>query len=250
MCLISGSVHQINQLTFNNWIFLCLSGIATGCSWLCYYKAIKLGNINKVAPIDKSSFILTSILFLIFFYDDTTKGQIGILIVIIISMFLMFCGTYLMINKTGDNTTKSRRWLMYAILSTIFASVVSFFVKIGLSGIPSDLGTLLRTIIVFIFSTLIVLSRKEYKGITTIQRSSWLFLSCSGIATGIAWLCEYYALNIEGVSPVAVNCIGKLSILLTMFFSYYILKEKFTLKSLIGLIILTIGIILIVIFSL
>lgn len=251
MCLISGSINKISQLTFNNWIFLCLSGIATGCSWLCYYKALKLGNINKVAPIDKSSFILTSILFLIFFYNDTTNGgQIKVLFAIIIAMILMFCGTFLMINKTEDSSTKSRRWFVYAILSAIFASVVSLFVKIGLSGIPSDLGTLIRTIIVFIFSVLIVLARKEYKGVKMINKSSWIFLTCSGIAAGIAWLCEYYSLNINGVSPVAVNCIGKLSILLTMLFSYYILKERFTLKSLIGLTILTIGIIIIVMFSL
>lgn len=251
MCIITGSIKTINKLTFNNWLFLILSGIATGCSWLCYYKAIKLGNINKVAPIDKSSFVLTSILFLIFFFDDTTKGgSIKIIIALIISMILMLIGTIMMIDKKEDTETTSRKWLMYAILSAIFASIVSLFVKIGLKGISSDLGTLLRTVIVFIFAGTITIVKKEHKTIKDTTKTNILFLTLSGIATGSAWLCEYYALNTEGVNPVAVNSISKLAILLTMLFSFLVLKEKFTKKSLIGLGLLTLGIILIIIFSL
>ena len=251
MCLITGSINKINLLTTENWIFLVLSGIATGCSWLCYYKAIKLGDINKVTPIDKSSFVLTSILFLIFFFSDTTKGGDPLTIcMLLLSIVLMLVGTFLMIQKQNGQSIKSNAWLIYALLSAVFASLVSLFVKMGLKGIPSDLGTLLRTIIVFIFASLIVLSRREYKEINKVNKKSWLFLTLSGIATGGAWLFEYYALNMEGVNPIAVNSIGKLSILLTMLFSLLVLKEKFTKKSIIGLGILTIGIVLIIVFSL
>lgn len=251
MCLITGSITQINTLSSTNWIFLILSGLATGCSWLCYYRALKLGDINKVTPIDKSSFTLTSLLFLIFFFNDTTKGgDVLTICMLILSIVLMLVGTMLMIDKKESLGTKSKSWLIYAILSAVFASFVSLFVKIGLKGIPSDLGTLLRTIIVFIFASIIVFSRKEYKGVSSVNKKSWIFLTLSGIATGGAWLFEYYALNLNGVNPIAVNSIGKLSILLTMLFSFIVLKEKFTKKSLLGLSILTLGIVLIIIFSL
>ncbi len=251
MCLVTGSLSQINLLTPQNWIFLVLSGVATGCSWLCYYKALKLGDINKIAPIDKSSFVLTSILFLIFFFDDTTNGgDVLTICMLTLSIVLMLTGTILMIDKKDGNQTKSQSWLVYAILSAVFASVVALFVKLGLNGIPSNLGTLLRTIVVFVFATAITLGKGEHKQIAEIQGKSWIFLTLSGVATGCAWLCEYYALNTDGVNPIAVNAIGKLSILLTMLFSFVILKEKFTKKSVLGLTLLSLGIVLIVIFSL
>ena len=251
MCLITGNIRLFNTLNYTNWIFLVLSGLATGLSWLCYYKAIKLGNVNKVAPIDKSSFVLTSILFLIFFFDDTTKGgSILIICMLVLSMVLMLVGTILMIDKKNNNGTLSKAWLVYAILSAVFASLVALFIKLGLKGSPSDLGTLIRTIIVFIFASAIAIAKKEYKGTKEITKKSWLFLTLSGLATGVAWLTEYYTLNTDGVNPIAVNSITKLAILITMLFSFIILKERFTKKSLLGLALLTSGIILIIIFSL
>ena len=251
LCLITGSFANFNTLTKENWIFLILSGIATGCSWLCYYKALKLGDINKVAPIDKSSFVLTSILFVIFFFDDTTNGGNTLTISMLsLSIVLMLIGTILMIDKKESNGSTSKTWLIYAILSAVFASIVALFAKIGLKGIPSDLGTLIRSIIVFIFAGAIVLARKDYIGVKEINGHSWLFLTLSGIATGAAWLFEYYALNMEHTNPLAVNAIGKLAILLTMLFSFIVLKEKFSKKALLGLGLLTFGIILIIIFSL
>lgn len=251
MCLITGSINTIGSLTYKNWIFLVLSGLSTGCSWLCYYKALKLGDINKVTPIDKSSFVLTSILFVIFFFEDTTKGgNILTISMLALSVILMLVGTILMINKKEGEENKSRAWLLYAILSAVFASLVSLFVKIGLKGISADLGTLLRTIIVFLFAGAITLVGKEHRDTSKISKKSWAFLTLSGFATGGAWLCEYYALNTDGVNPVAVNSISKLSILLTMLFSFLILKEKFNRKSLLGLAILTAGIVLIIAFSL
>ena len=251
LCLITGSFANFNTLTKENWIFLILSGIATGCSWLCYYKALKLGDINKVAPIDKSSFVLTSILFVIFFFDDTTNGGNTLTISMLsLSIILMLIGTILMIDKKESNGSTSKTWLIYAILSAVFASIVALFAKIGLKGIPSDLGTLIRSIIVFIFAGAIVLARKDYIGVKEINGHSWLFLTLSGIATGAAWLFEYYALNMEHTNPLAVNAIGKLAILLTMLFSFIVLKEKFSKKALLGLGLLTLGIILIIVFSL
>ena len=251
LCLITGSFANFNRLTKENWIFLILSGIATGCSWLCYYKALKLGDINKVAPIDKSSFVLTSILFVIFFFDDTTNGgNILTISMLSLSIVLMLIGTILMIDKKESNGSTSKTWLIYAILSAVFASIVALFAKIGLKGIPSDLGTLIRSIIVFIFAGAIVLARKDYIGVKEINGHSWLFLTLSGIATGAAWLFEYYALNMEHTNPLAVNAIGKLAILLTMLFSFIVLKEKFSKKALLGLGLLTLGIVLIIIFSL
>lgn len=251
LCLLQSGFNDISNLTSKNIIFLVLSGIATGCSWLCYYKALQLGNINKVAPIDKSSFVLTSILFLIFFFNDSTNnGSIKTILALVVSILLMLIGTILMITKQDVNEVKSKKWFIYAILSSVFAAFVSLFVKMGLRGVNSSLGTLFRTIVVFIFALAIVLVRKDYKEANKISSKSWIFLTLSGIATGGAWICEYSALNIDGVNPIIVSSIGKLSILLTMLFSFIILKEKFTKRSILGLTLLTLGIIVIIIFGL
>ncbi len=251
LCFITGSWNQVPNLTPSNWIFLVLSGLCTGCSWLCYYRALQLSSVNRVAPIDKSSFLLTSILFLIFFFNDVTKGGDPLVIgMLFASMALMLGGTLLMAWPKKEEGRVSKKWIFYAVGSAVFASLVSLFVKIGLQGMSSDLGTFLRTVVVLIFSGAIALARKQAKGLKAVSPKSWVFLTLSGLATGVAWLGEYYALNMEGVNPVAVNAIGKLSILLTMLFSATVLKERFSWKSLLGLGLLTGGIILIVVFSL
>ena len=251
LCFITGSWNQIPNLTPSNWIFLVLSGLCTGCSWLCYYRALQLSSVNRVAPIDKSSFLLTSILFLIFFFNDVTKGGDPLVIgMLFASMALMLGGTLLMAWPKKEEGRVSKKWIFYAVGSAVFASLVSLFVKIGLQGMSSDLGTFLRTVVVLIFSGAIALARKQTKGLKAVSPKSWVFLTLSGLATGVAWLGEYYALNMEGVNPVAVNAIGKLSILLTMLFSATVLKERVSWKSLLGLGLLTGGIILIVVFSL
>lgn len=252
MCFITNSFALFNSLTTSNWLFLILSGIVTGLSWLCYYRAIKLGDVSKVAPIDKSSFILTSILFLIFFFNDTTNnGNLLTIVMLFLSMALMLTGTLLMIGKVESKNKKNdKKWLLYAILSAVFASLVSLFVKIGLKDISSSLGTCIRTIVVFIFAMIIVLARKDYQEVNEITGKSWIFLTLSGIATGVAWISEYEALNYLGANPVAVTSISKLAILLTMMISILFLHEKFTLRSFIGLALMTLGIVLIIIFSL
>ena len=251
LCFITGSWNQVPNLTPSNWIFLVLSGLCTGCSWLCYYRALQLSSVNRVAPIDKSSFLLTSILFLIFFFNDVTKGGDPLVIgMLFASMALMLGGTLLMAWPKKEEGRVSKKWIFYAVGSAVFASLVSLFVKIGLQGMSSDLGTFLRTVVVLIFSGAIALARKQTKGLKAVSPKSWVFLTLSVLATGVAWLGQYYALNMEGVNPVAVNAIGKLSILLTMLFSATVLKERFSWKSLLGLGLLTGGIILIVVFSL
>ncbi|MGN0744652.1 MAG: EamA family transporter [Christensenellales bacterium] len=254
MCAITNDITQFGNLTAYNWLFLVLSGLATGISWLFYFGALKEGDVNKVAPIDKSSFVLTTILFLIFFFDDTTKNGDPLTIgMLCLTMLLMLAGTFLMLPKPDKNAVdqpKSKKWLIFAILSAVFASFVSLFVKLGLKGIPSDVGTFYRTAVVLVFAWAIVLVKKDYKDAKSIGAKSWIFLTLSGIATGGAWLLEYEALNFVGANPVAVNCIGKLSILLTMLLSRLIMKEKFTVRSLVGLGLLTAGIGLIIGFSL
>ena len=251
MVFLTNAQNGIAQISKKSWIFLILSGLATGASWLCYYRALQLSSVNRVAPIDKSSFLLTSILFLIFFFNDVTKGGDPLVIgMLFASMALMLGGTLLMAWPKKEEGRVSKKWIFYAVGSAVFASLVSLFVKIGLQGMSSDLGTFLRTVVVLIFSGAIALARKQTKGLKAVSPKSWVFLTLSGLATGVAWLGEYYALNMEGVNPVAVNAIGKLSILLTMLFSATVLKERFSWKSLLGLGLLTGGIILIVVFSL
>ncbi len=251
MCAVSGSLGEIASLSPLNWLFLVLSGIATGCSWLFYYRAVSLGDVNKIAPIDKSSFVLSGLLFMIFFFDDTTRGGDPLTIcMLLLSMALILGGTVLMIDKKEGVHEESRGWLTCAVLSAVFAGLTSLFVKLGLSGISSDLGTLIRTVIVFVFAAAICGVKGEYKGVGKISGRSYLFLTLSGVATGCAWLSEYYALNMKGVNPVAVGSIGKLSILMTMLFSSLILKEKFTKRSLVGLGVLTVGIVIVAVFSL
>lgn len=239
-CVATGSFLSFPSLDWKNYLFLALSGLATGFSWLCYYKALQLGNINQVAPIDKSSFILSSILFLIFFFDDTTKGGDPLTIgMLFLSMALMLIGTLLMIERKKDVLRKEgNRWVLFAFFSAVFAALTSFFVKLGLQGTSSSLGTFLRTGVVLAFSLLIVFSRHEFPKLKTITKRNWIFLTLSGLATGIAWFLEYAALNYQGSNPVAITSIEKFSIALTMLFSFFILKEKFTKKMLLGLLLL------------
>ena len=182
--------------------------------------------------------------------DKTKNGNVVTIIMLFVSIILMFIGTLLMIEKKDGNDSTSKKWLIYAILSAVFASLVSLFIKIGLKDTPTDLGTLIRTIIVFIFSSCIVLVKKDYKDAKSIDLKSWIFLILSSFATGGAWLFEYEALKQVDVNPVVVSSITKLAILLTMLFSYTILKEKFSKKSLFGLFLMVLGIVVIIIFGL
>lgn len=257
LCLIQDTFKETVKFNYINIIFIILSSIATFLSWIFYYKALKIGEVSKVVAIDKCSFVLTSILFIIFFFNDTTNnGNIFTIISIVCSIILMISGTLLMLDlkKKKDINIESnsefkhkKKYIIYALLSAIFASLVSLFIKIGLNNISSSILTFYRTILVFIFALIIVIVKKDYIGISKINAKSYIFLTLSGLSTGIAWISEYEALNIPNSNPIVVSSITKLSIILTFIVSFIFFKEKANKKTISGVILLTLGIVLIII---
>lgn len=239
MVFIVGSFNTIVNLTTKTIVFLILSGISTGMSWLCYFKALQLGNVNKVTPIDKSSTILTMILAMIFLGESITFFKV-------ISIILIGIGTYLMIEKKDDNKQeKNNKWLIFAFGSAIFASLTSILGKVGIEGVESNLGTAIRTIVVLIMAWLVVFVTRKQGEIKSVNKKSWKFLLLSGLTTGLSWLCYYKALQ-DGQASIVVP-IDKLSILVTIAFSYIILKERLKKKSIMGLILIVIGTLLLLI---
>ena len=257
LCLIQDTFKETVKFNYINIIFIILSSIATFLSWIFYYKALKIGEVSKVVAIDKCSFVLTTILFIIFFFNDTTNnGNVFTIISIVLSLSLMIAGTLLMldlkkkkdINIENNSEFKyKKKYIVYALLSAIFASFVSLFIKIGLNNISSSILTFYRTILVFIFALIIVIVKKDYIGISKINAKSYIFLTLSGLATGIAWISEYEALNIPNSNPLVVSSITKLSIILTFIVSFIFFKEKANKKTISGVILLTLGIVLIII---
>lgn len=228
MVFIVGSFNTISNLTTKTIIFLILSGLATGLSWLCYFKALQLGNVNKVTPIDKSSTILTMILAMIFLNEEITLLKV-------VSIILIGIGTYMMIEKKKDDkVANDNKWLFFAIGSAVFASLTSILGKVGIEGVESNLGTAIRTIVVLIMAWIVVFVTRKQTEIKNIDKKSWKFLIFSGLTTGLSWLCYYKALQ-DGQASIVVP-IDKLSILITIAFSYFYLKEKLNKKSIIGLI--------------
>ena len=227
MVFVVGSQKSIADIDAKSLVFLILSGLATGASWLCYFRALQLGNINKVVPIDKSSTVLTILLALIFLGEGITwlKG---------VAIALIAAGTFLMIQKKqSEGETKSKAWLIYAVLSAVFASLTSILGKIGIVGVESNLGTAVRTGVVLVMAWVVVFATKKQHTIKDIPKKELGFICLSGLATGGSWLCYYRALQ-DGLASVVVP-IDKLSILVTIAFSYVVFKEKLTTKALIGL---------------
>lgn len=234
MVFIVGSQSQLVDISIKSYIFLILSGMATGASWLCYFKALQLGDVNKVVPIDKSSTILTMVLAFIFLKEDITVPMV-------IGMIAIGLGTYLMIQKKEEEQkeVKNKAWLIYAVLSAVCASLTSILAKIGIENVESNLGTAIRTIVVLMMAWLIVFLQKKHGQVNKISKKSLLFIGLSGIATGASWLCYYKALH-DGLASIVVP-IDKLSILVTVAFAYIFLKEKLSKKSAAGLILITVG---------
>lgn len=234
MVFIVGSQGTMADISTRTFIFLILSGLATGASWLCYFKALQLGDVNKVVPIDKSSTILTMILAFIFLGENITINMI-------IGIIGIGIGTYLMIQKK-ENSNKvitGKGWIIYAVLSAVFASLTSILAKVGIENVESNLGTAIRTIVVLIMAWVIVFVTKKQNDIKNIDKRSLIFITLSGIATGGSWLCYYKALQ-DGLASIVVP-IDKLSILFTVLFAYIFLREKLSNKSLLGLILIVIG---------
>ncbi|MDF2512795.1 MAG: drug/metabolite transporter, family [Herbinix sp.] len=234
MVFIVGSENTITQISGKTLCFLFLSGLATGASWLCYFKALQLGDVNKVTPIDKSSTILTMLLAFLFLGEDLT-------VIKAVAMVLIGIGTYLMIQKKNINiqAKKNNQWFIYACLSALFASLTSILGKVGIEGVESNLGTAIRTVVVLVMAWVMVFITKKQHTIRTIDRKSGIFLILSGFATGGSWLCYYSALK-DGLASVVVP-IDKLSIVITIAFSYVFLKERLTKTALLGLVLIVAG---------
>ena len=233
MVFVVGAQSGLASLTGRVLIFLVLSGLATGASWLCYIKALQLGDVNKVTPIDKSSTILTMLIAFIFLKEDITYLKL-------IGMVLIGVGTYLMIQKKETEVKKSDgKWLIYALGAAVFASLTSILGKIGIQDINSNLGTAIRTIVVLAMAWVVVFVTGKQNTIKSIDKRSWIFLILSGFATGASWLCYYRALQ-TGPASIVVP-IDKLSILVTVVFSYFVFHEKLSLKSGSGLLMIVAG---------
>lgn len=226
-------VKDITYIETKTLVFLILSGLSTGASWLCYFKALQLGDINKVVPIDKSSIVLTIILASLFLNE-------GISLIKFISIILIGMGTLLMIDKK-DNSNKfnNKEWLIYACLSALFASLTSIFGKIGITNIDSNYGSAIRTTVVLIMSWVMVFITNKSSKIKIVEKKEIIFIILSGIATGVSWLAYYKALQVGPLSIIAP--IDKLSILVTIIFSYFVFKEKLSFKALVGLLLIIIG---------
>lgn len=231
---LTGAQSGLAQLESRTLLFLVLSGLATGASWLCYFRALQIGDVNQVTPVDKSSTILTMILAFVILGEPISPAKIG-------CMVLIFAGTLLMIApKPAEKSASSgKSWLIYALLSTFFAALTSILGKIGISGIDSNLGTAIRTIVVLVMAWVMVFVAGKQTQLAHIRPKSWIFLCISGVATGASWLCYYRALQ-DGPASVVLP-IDKLSILVTLAFSRLVLKEKLSSRALCGLVLLTAG---------
>lgn len=228
MVLITGSGKGIAQISGKTLLFLILSGLATGTSWICYFHALQKGDVNKVVPIDKSSTVLTILLALIFLGEGISVGKIA-------AVVLIGGGTLLMIDRkdTGAKQENQKDWLIYAVLSAVFASLTAILGKIGIQGVESNLGTAIRTTVVLVMSLLMVFITGKGKEIRKTDRKELGFITLSGLATGASWLCYYRALQ-DGPASVVVP-VDKLSILVTVLFSWLVFHEKLSKKSALGL---------------
>ena len=234
MVWIVGSAPTSTGLSAKTWIFLILSGIATGASWLCYFRALQLGDVNKVVPIDKSSTILTILLALIFLGEPISWLKAA-------AVVLIGIGTFMMIEKKADTEQKQEKksWLLYAVLSAVFASLTSILGKIGIDGVESNLGTAIRTGVVLIMAWLIVFIKGKQHTLKDIPKNELGFICLSGLATGGSWLCYYKALQ-DGLASVVVP-IDKLSILVSIGFSALVFKERLSKKAAVGLVLIVGG---------
>lgn len=228
MVFIVGSHSTISGISPTSFIFLILSGLATGASWIFYFKALSAGDVNKVVPIDKSSTILTVLLAIICFGETTN------LVVKLIATAILAIGIFLMVEKKqSEKKTEDKAWMVSAILAAVFAALTSILAKVGISGVESNLGTAIRTGVVLIMAWIIVFAKGKHRGIKSIEKRELLFIALSGIATGASWLCYYYAIQ-NGIVSVVVP-IDKLSIVVSVGFSYFVFKEKLSRKAVLGL---------------
>ena len=242
MVFVVGSQGTVTQIEGKSLLFLILSGLATGASWLCYFKALATGDVNKVVPIDKSSTVLTVLLAIVCF------GETGNLWMKLLATAILAAGIFFMVEKKQREAKKeSRSWMLYAILAAVFAALTSILAKLGISGVESNLGTAIRTGVVLVMAWVIVFLRGKHRQLPALDRKELLFIGLSGLATGASWLCYYYAIGHGDVSIVVP--IDKLSILVTVAFSYFVFREKLSKKALLGLVLMVAGTLLMVFFQ-
>ena len=234
MVFVVGSAGTVTEISAKSIIFLILSGLATGASWICYFKALSVGDVNKVVPVDKSSTVLTVLLAIILF------GETERLAVKLIGTALLAVGVFLMVEKKKTEAKETKRiWLPYAIGSAVFAALTSILGKIGITDVESNLGTAIRTGVVLVMAWLIVFMKGKGSELKKLDRKELVFIALSGITTGASWLCYYYAIQ-NGVVSVVVP-IDKLSVVVSVVFSWYVFKEKLSRKALVGLILIVVG---------
>ncbi len=234
MVFVSGSAGTIFQIKSDSLIFLILSGFATGASWLCYFKALSLGDINKVVPVDKSSVVMTVLLAIVLFHETEHLAAK------LIGTGILTIGIFLMIEKKEtEKKDIDKKWLFYAVLSAVFAALTSILAKIGISHVESNLGTAIRTGVVLIMAWVIVFMKDKQRQVKEIDVRELIFISLSGLATGASWLCYYYAVQ-NGIVSVVVP-IDKLSILVTVLFSYIVFQEKLDKRAFLGLVLMVTG---------
>ncbi len=232
--LLTGAWRELSEMHGKTMIFLCFSGIATGASWLCYFRALQVGDINKVVPVDKSSTVLTILLALVFLHEGLNLGKTAAVIGITVGILLMIE------KKDTENPEGAKKsWFLYAVGSAFFASLTAILGKIGISGVDSNLGTAIRTTVVLVMAWVMVFVSGKVQTIRDISRRELAYICCSGIATGASWLCYYRALS-EGPASVVVP-VDKLSVLFTVVFSYFVFGEKLTKRESMGLFLLTAG---------
>lgn len=240
--LATGAYKTLADIGVRSWIFLILSGAATGASWICYFKALSLGEVSKVAAVDKSSVVLSVLFAIIIFPDERTLWWLKL-----ICLALIAAGTFMMTDiRRGEDKSKFV-WLIFAVLSAVFAAATSLLAKVGIVNVDSNAATAIRTCVVFVTAWLVVLCKKKIKYVKAVNGGEIVFLILSGIATGASWLCYYYAIQKGQVSVVVP--IDKLGILVTVAFSLIVFKEKPKLKAWLGLGLLTVGTIIMAVFT-
>ena len=234
MAALAGPLSAIANISGRSWLFLILSGLATSGSWICYFKALSVGDVNKVVPVDKMSTVLAVLLAIVLF------GETSNLAVKLMGTAVITVGTFMMIEKkqqTGEGGSKS--WLAWAIGAAVFAALTSILAKVGIEGVESNLATAIRTCVVLIMAWVIVAIKGKLSQVPGVKRSELGFLAASGLATGASWLFYYYAIAMGQVSVVVQ--IDKLSLLVSVLFAYFVFKEKLSKKSALGLFLIVLG---------
>ena len=214
-------------------LFLILSGLATGASWLCYYRALQIGKVAGVVAVDQSS-VLFSVILAIIFLGERSKFEIALIGLLIIALGMFFI--VLERNKNIDKTVvvkTQRGWIFFAFGSAIFASLTAIFGKIGISGVDSNLGTAIRTLVIIPMALMMVFINHETQDYQKLTGRDILYIVLSGIGTGVSWLCYYAALALGPVTVIAP--IDKTSIAVATFLAFLFLREKPSKLTILGL---------------